>query len=173
MFLDDLCSLSIAVGDSSLLPPKNGGPAAGPAAVLDGLLPRNCSSSRASSRGVGSGDMDEVPLTCGYIDFGRRAESSIAVTTPALLGEAESAAGSAETERKYPGRFCRVFSIVRGGNRLRRLPAALLPSSSCFASMRLCAAKASSGERWGGISPARCIRGEGRPRGEGAPFPPR
>ena len=172
MFLEELYSLSIFVGDCSLLPPKNGGPATGPAAVLGGLLPRNCSSSSASSRGVGSGDIDELSLTCGYIDLGRSAGSSTAVFTPALLGEAESAEGSAEKERKNPGRFCKVFSIVRAGNRLRRLPAALL-SSSCFASMRLCAANASSGESWGGISPARCIRGEGRPRGEGAPFPPR
>jgi hypothetical protein len=146
MFLEDQCSLSIFVGDSSLLPPKNGEPVAGPAVVLGGLLPRNCSSSSASSRGVGSGDMVEVSLSWGYIDLGRSAGSSTAVFTPALLGEAESAAGSAERERKYPGRFCRVFSIVRGGSRLRRLPVAVLPSSSCFASMRLCAAKASSGE---------------------------
>ena len=89
--------------------------------------------------------MDEVSVR-GYTDLGRRPESSIAVFTPALLGDSEVSAGSAERERKNPGRFCRVFSIVRGGSRLRRLPAAWLPSSSCFASMRLCAANASSGD---------------------------
>jgi hypothetical protein len=148
--------------------------AAGPAAVLGGLRPRNGSSSCVSSRGVAAADTGAVPPSWGYIDLGRRAGSSTAVFTPALLGGAESAAGSAERDRKYPGRFCRVFSIVRGGNRLSRLPAALLSSSSCFASMRLCAAKASRGESCGGISPARRVRGDGRPpRGDGAPFPPR
>lgn len=119
--------------------------------------------------------MDEASLeNWGYIDLGRRSGSSIAIFTPALLGEAESPAGSAERERKYPGRFCKVFSIVRGGSRLRRLPAALLPSSSCFASMRLCAAKASRGDSWGGTAPARWNRGDGKPpRGDAMPLPSR
>lgn len=153
-----------------MLPPKNGGPAAGPATVLGGLLPLNCSSSCGSSRGVGTGVMEGVPLRWGYTDLGRVIGSSIAICTPAPLGGGVSAVGSADAERKNPGRFCKVFSMARGGNRLRRLPAALL-SSSCFASRRLCAAKASRGESCGGTSPAICRRGEGSPLGEGAPFP--
>jgi hypothetical protein len=123
---------------------------------------------------VGSG-VDEASLeNWGYIDLGRRSGTSMDVFTPALLGEAESPAVSAERERKYPGRFCKVFSIVRGGSRLRRLPAALLSSSSCFASMRLCAAKASRGDNWGGTAPARCNRGDGKPpRGDAMPLPSR
>jgi hypothetical protein len=47
-----------------------------------------------------------------------------------------------------------------------RLPPFVV-SSSCFASSRLCAANASRGESSGGISPATCRRGDGRPRREG------
>lgn len=46
-----------------------------------------------------------------------------------------------------------------------RFPSLML-SSNCCAKSRLCAAKASSGERSGGISPATCIRGDGIPLGE-------
>ena len=70
----------------------------------------------------------------------------------------------AEAERRYDGLGAiREFSSDSGGRRLRRFPS-LAPSSSLRASMRLCAAKASRGERSGGISPAMCKRGEGSGR---------
>lgn len=59
---------------------------------------------------------------------------------------------------------------MRGGNRLARLP--WLPvCSNCFASNRLCAANASSGDNSGGICPAICNLGSGVARllGDGSP----
>lgn len=70
-----------------------------------------------------------------------------------------------------PGLACaRELAMVNGGRRLMRCPLLAL-SSSCFANSRPCAAKASKGERSGGMSPALCsTRGEGNALGEGCPW---
>ena len=46
--------------------------------------------------------------------------------------------------------------MICGGSRLSRLSPAFDSSSSSFASLRLCAAKASRGDSEGGMSPAKC-----------------
>jgi hypothetical protein len=65
---------------------------------------------------------------------------------------------SSDTDRKYRGLsdWCsdKDFETWAGGKRLMRLDPALLTASNSIASFLLCAARASSGEREGGISPS-------------------
>jgi hypothetical protein len=175
--LESLCSPSKEGGDCSLLAPKYPGPV-----ELGGLLPLNSCSSKDSNREVGRGGANGCvsgcePLTVGYTDTGRKPGVSTSVFMPApglwLVGDdgVPGAAASAEVERKYKGLpWLNELAIVRGGNLLMRLPP-LVVSSNCLASNRLWAAKASNGDSSGGISPATCRRGDGKPRGDGRPCP--
>jgi hypothetical protein len=173
--LDNLCSPSKEGGDCSLLAPKYPGPV-----ELGGLLPLNSCSSKDSNRETGRGGANGCAdgcalLTVGYTETGRKpgVSTSVLIPEPGLwfVGDEglPSVAASAEIDRKYEGLpWLSELAIVRGGNLLMRFPPLVL-SSSCLASNRLWAAKASNGDSSGGISPATCRRGDGKPRGDGRP----
>jgi hypothetical protein len=144
-----------------------------------GLLPRNSSSSSESRRRGGIGGMGDengcTVLTLGWTETGRKGGISTSGFMPDEPGRTDSVglAVSVDRERKYWGRgWPKEFAITRGGSRLTLFPPRAL-SSSCFASSRLCAAKASSGDSSGGISPAICSLGDGRllNDGDGRGFP--
>lgn len=109
----------------------------------------------------------------GYDDLGR-CEGSLTAGLLAWLKISCGGRGGRESvelfdkERKHAGRLAwcmdRDLVTTAGGSLLiRRSPANRVASNS-FARRLLSAAKASRGERMGGISPSKCwIRGEGWP----------
>lgn len=106
----------------------------------------------------------------GCIDMGRFRCSSTSAWFPKPAGgfrggcsgqSSRSELESWDRDLKYSDLACttRGLSVVRGGNLLILLSAFAL-CSSCFASIRLCSANASSGDSSGGASPATWSRGD-------------
>lgn len=101
-----------------------------------------------------------IPLNRGYSEMGLTFGLVTSGLAPALSSSCATALAVVSSERvlKYRGlsEECsdNDFETCAGGNRLMRLVLFLLTASNSIASFLLCAAKASRGEREGGMSPS-------------------